>query len=97
MFNDEYLEYWGTVFVAARLLEQRIAFQEFLADPWECLQAVGLSSAPLCLACGYQPLLPRQRQVAQELRRRWETETGANGLSTPETTPALVAAEESEP
>jgi hypothetical protein len=99
MFNDEYLEYWGTVFVAARLLEQRIAFQEFLADPWGCLKAVGLPSAPFYLACGYQPLLPRQAQVAQALWRRWEPETDGGGPAIPEPDErlALMEEEESEP
>ena len=94
MFNDEYLEYWGAVFVAAQRLEQGIPFQEFLEDPWACLQAVGLPSAPLCLACGYQPLLPRQVKVAQALWRRWGTETDGGGPAIPEPDERLVIMEE---
>jgi hypothetical protein len=75
MFNDEYLEYWGAVFVAARLLEQGIPFQEFLEDPWGCLKVVGFQSAPPSVACGYRPLLPHQVKVAQALWRHWELET----------------------
>lgn len=94
MFNDEYLEYWGTMFVAARLLEQGIPFQEFLEDPWGCLKAVGLQSAPLSVAHGYEPLLPRQVKVAQTLWRRWETESYASGPETTEARPILVTEKE---
>jgi hypothetical protein len=45
------------------------------------LKAVSLRSAPLCLAGGYQPLLPRQVKVAQALWRRWEPETDGGGTS----------------
>jgi hypothetical protein len=94
MFNDEYLEYWGTVFVAARLLEQGIPFQNFLADPWGCLKAVGLQSAPLSLACGCRPLLPRQVKVAQALWRRWEPETDGNRPAIPQPDKRLAFMEE---
>jgi hypothetical protein len=94
MFNDEYLDYWGAVYVAARLLEQGIPFQEFLADPWGSLKVVGLQSAPLSLACGYRPLLPRQVKVAQALWRRWEPETDGDEPATPEPDERLVQMEE---
>ncbi len=97
MFSDEYLEYWGTVYVAARLLELGIPFQEFLEDPWASLKAVGLRSAPLCLACGYRPLLPRQVTVAQALWRRWEMKTDDGGPRIPGQRPAMVAEEEGNP
>ena len=99
MFNDEYLEYWGTVFVACRLREQRMTFGEFLADPWGCLKATRLQSAPLSLACGYRPLLLRQAQLAQALWRRWELETDSGGSAIPEPDErlALMEEEESEP
>ena len=83
MYSNEYIEHWGTVFVTAHLFEQGIPFQKFLEDPWGCLKAVGLQSAPLSLACGYQPLLPRQVQMAQALWRRWEPETDRNRTATP--------------
>jgi hypothetical protein len=99
MFNDEYLEYWGAVYVAARLLEQGIAFQEFLADPWGCLKAAGLASVPLYLACGYQPLLPHQVKVAQALWRRWRQKTDGGGpaIREPEERPVLMEEVGSEP
>jgi hypothetical protein len=83
MFNDEYLDYWSTVFVAGRLLEQGIPFQEFLKDPWGCLKRPGPQSAPLSRAGGCRPLLPRQVKVAQALWRRWEPETDGNRTATP--------------
>lgn len=94
MFSDEYLEYWGTAYVAAHLLERGIPFHEFLEDPWASLKAVGLQSAPLCLACGYRPLLLRQVKVAQALWRRWGTETDETGPRIPEERLALVEEEE---
>ena len=83
MYSNEYLEHWGAVFVATRLLEQGIPFQEFLKDPWECLKRPGPPPAPLSLACGCRPLLPRQAKVAQVLWRIWEPETDGNGTTTP--------------
>jgi hypothetical protein len=97
MFNDEYLDYWGAVYVAARLLEQGIFFQTFLEDPWRCLKAVSLQSAPFCIASGYRPLLPRQVQVAQALWRRWETEIDTGGPAIPEARSMLVAEGEGNP
>ena len=96
MYSNEYLEHWGTVYVAARLLEQGIPFQEFLENPWGYLKAVELSSAPLCIASGYRPLLPRQRQMAQALWRSWEPETDGDGPAIPEPDEnrALVEAED---
>lgn len=74
MLCDESLEYWGAVFVAARILEHGITFCEFLEDPWKWLKALGLPSAPLGLASDYRPLLPRQVNAAQALWRRWDRE-----------------------
>jgi hypothetical protein len=96
MYSNEYLKHWGAVYVTAHLLEQGIPFQTFLEDPRGFLKAVSLQSAPLGIASGYRPLLPRQRRVAQALWRRWEPEADESGVATPETRLALVAAEESE-
>ncbi len=74
MYSDEYLDYWGEVYMACSLSEPGIVFHEFLEDPWRCLCELGLQSAPVSLALGYQPLLPRQGQVARALWRRWEEE-----------------------
>lgn len=83
IFSNEYLDYWGVVYVAAGLREQGILFQEFLADPREYLKAVELQSTPVGLEDGYQPLLPRQRRVAQALWRRWALETDGGGPAIP--------------
>ena len=73
MFSDEYLDYWGAVYVTARLCELGIPFQDFLADPWECLKGVELQPTPFLGCC--RPLLPRQRQVVQALWKSWESQT----------------------
>lgn len=90
MYINEYLEYWSAVSVAARLLEQGIPFQEFLKDPRGYLKKPGPQSAPLYLACGRRPLLPRQVTVAQALWRRWEPQTNKNrpATATPDKRPA---------
>jgi hypothetical protein len=99
MFNDEYLDYWGKVFVVARLLEQGIPFQEFLEDPRGSLKVVGFQFAPPSVACGYRPLLPRQVKVAQALWRQWNQESDGDGKVTPtlDARLALVEEEDSEP
>lgn len=99
VFSDEYLEYWGAVYVAARLREQGIPFQEFLEVLQECLKTVELRSPPLCLAGGFRPLLPRQRRLAQALWRRWAPETDGGGPATrePDENRALVEAGGSKP
>lgn len=99
MYSNEYLEHWGAVYIACRLLEQGIPFQRFLEDPWGCLKAVSLRSAPLCLAGGYQPLLPRQVKLAQSLWRRWGTETDGGGpaISEPDEKLVFMEEERSEP
>jgi len=74
MYSNEYLEYWGEVYAVCRLFDYGTVFQEFLEEPWRCLCELGLQSAPVSLALGYQPLLPRQGQVAQGLWKRWEDE-----------------------
>lgn len=96
VFSDEYLEYWGTVFISCRLLEQGMTFGEFLNDPWGCLKAMGFQSAPLSLACGYRPLLPRQVKVAQALWRHWKPGADGRGgaTSTAEARLALAEAED---
>jgi len=71
MFSDEYLDYWGAAYVAARLSERGIFFQEFLADPRGYLKTVRLPCARLCVASGFRPLLPRQKRVARTFWKRW--------------------------
>lgn len=83
MYSNEYLEHWGTVFVAGRLFAQGILFQEFLKDPRGCLKRPGPQPAPLSRAGDCRPLLPRQVKVAQALWRCWEPETDGNRTATP--------------
>jgi hypothetical protein len=83
MYSNEYLEHWGAVFVAARLLEQGIPFQEFLEDPRGYLKWPGQQPALLSLACACRPLLPRQVKVAQALWRRWKPQTDGHRTATP--------------
>ncbi|EIW9109860.1 hypothetical protein A8C28_28575, partial [Klebsiella pneumoniae] len=32
--KDTYIEYWGEIFVSARIIEFGITFERFLKDPW---------------------------------------------------------------
>lgn len=33
MYQDTYIEYWGEIFVSARIIEFGITFERFLKDP----------------------------------------------------------------
>lgn len=70
MYHDTYIEYWGDIFVAARIIEFGITFERFLRDPWHYLVQCGQESAPDCIARGMKPLLPAQSEIA----RRWREE-----------------------
>lgn len=83
MYSNEYLEHWGAVFVAGRLLEQGLPFEAFLKDPRGCLKRPGPQWAPLSLACACRPLLPRQVKVAQALWQRWEPKSDGYRTATP--------------
>ena len=37
MYQDTYIEYWGEIFVSARIIEFGITFERFLKDPWKHL------------------------------------------------------------
>ncbi|HHC7417896.1 TPA: hypothetical protein ACN3ZQ_001080 [Vibrio cholerae] len=71
MYQDTYIEYWGEIFVSARIIEFGITFERFLKDPWKHLLTCGQESAPDAIAEGMLPLLPAQAEVA---RRIWESE-----------------------
>lgn len=70
MYHDTYIEYWGEIFVTARIIEFGITFERFLKDPWHHLMTCGQESAPVCIAQGVRPLLPAQAEIA----RRWREE-----------------------
>lgn len=59
MYQDTYIEYWGEIFVSARIIEFGITFERFLKDPWKHLMSCGQESAPDAIAEGcchcYQP------------------------------------------
>ncbi|HCK0891103.1 TPA: hypothetical protein NY126_004990, partial [Escherichia coli] len=52
MYQDTYIEYWGEIFVSARIIEFGITFECFLKDPWKHLMSCGQESAPDAIAEG---------------------------------------------
>ncbi|WP_309369621.1 hypothetical protein [Vibrio parahaemolyticus] len=68
MYQDTYIEYWGEIFVSARIIEFGITFERFLKDPWKHLMSCGQESAPDAIAEGMLPLLPAQAEVARRIR-----------------------------
>jgi hypothetical protein len=68
MYQDTYIEYWGEIFVSARIIEFGITFECFLKDPWKHLMSCGQESAPDAIAQGMLPLLPAQAEVARRVR-----------------------------
>lgn len=68
MYQDTYIEYWGEIFVSARIIEFGITFERFLKDPWKHLMSCGQESAPDAIAEGMLPLLPAQAEVARRVR-----------------------------
>ena len=66
--KDTYIEYWGEIFVSARIIEFGITFERFLKDPWKHLMSCGQESAPDAIAEGMLPLLPAQAEVARRIR-----------------------------
>ncbi len=68
MYQDTYIEYWGEIFVSARIIEFGITFERFLKDPWKHLMSCGQESAPDAIAAGVLPLLPAQAEVARRIR-----------------------------
>ncbi|MDG2666009.1 MULTISPECIES: hypothetical protein [Vibrio harveyi group] len=79
MYQDTYIEYWGEIFVSARIIEFGITFERFLKDPWKHLVSCGQESAPDAIAEGMLPLLPAQAEVRSiresEQRALMSTET----------------------
>ena len=68
MYQDTYIEYWGEIFVSARIIEFGITFEHFLKDPWKHLMSCGQESAPDAIAEGMLPLLPAQAEVTRRIR-----------------------------
>jgi len=64
MYQDTYIEYWGEIFVSARIIEFGITFERFLKHLMSC----GQESAPDAIAEGMLPLLPAQAEVARRVR-----------------------------
>ena len=50
MYQDTYIEYWGEIFISARIIEFGITFERFLKDPWKHLMSFGQESAPDAIA-----------------------------------------------
>lgn len=61
--KDTYIEYWGEIFVSARIIEFGITFERFLKDPWKHLMSCGQESAPDSIAEGMLPLLPARQKL----------------------------------
>jgi len=60
-YPDEYIDYWGGVFLANPCLRRRgVRFDTFLIAPRELLAKV---MAPATDADGHAPLLPHQRRI----------------------------------
>jgi len=68
MYQETYIEYWGEIFVSARIIECGITFELFLKDPWKHLMSCGQESATDAIAEGMLPLLPAQAEVARRIR-----------------------------
>ncbi len=68
MYQDTYIEYWGEIFISARIIEFGITFERFLKDPWKHLMSCGQESAPDAIAEGMLPLLPSQAEAARRIR-----------------------------
>ncbi|MCU7934150.1 MAG: hypothetical protein KZQ99_04625 [Candidatus Thiodiazotropha sp. (ex Dulcina madagascariensis)] len=68
IYRDEYLAYWGNVYIANRALlkERGVLFETFLINPRAILDAVAFCK-PLPLTDDFYPLLPAQRAVQERL------------------------------
>lgn len=67
---DADINFWGDVFERAHLSGQ-VTFEEFLKAPWDYLRKFGQEDAPASIARGYEPLLPAQVKVIQNLHADW--------------------------
>ena len=72
---DEELEFWGDVYVAARVGDRTSAnFEEFMKSPHRHLTACGQEDAVSMLNIGFLPLLPKQEAVIHSLHERWDSQ-----------------------
>lgn len=58
---------WEQVYTKCRLAQHGVSLREFVSNPWKVLAQHGQSAAPESIANGYEPLLPRQAEVARRL------------------------------
>jgi len=68
MYQDTYIEYWGEIFVSARIIEFGITFERFIKDPQERFRILRLVHREATIAEGMLPLLPAQAEVARRIR-----------------------------
>ncbi len=75
VLTDEYLDYWGAVFIERDLFHTYgVRFETFVLMPEEIIEAV----AQIDLERGHSPLLPRQAQAMHEdVFRSFEQRTEA--------------------
>jgi hypothetical protein len=64
-YTDEYLEFWGDLYVSGRLNEEGVDFEAFLANPWRHLQRLGRGRDVDSVRAGFRPLLPAQAEIAR--------------------------------
>lgn len=59
VYSDEYIDYWGDVFVALDLRQAGVDFERFLKSPERILREAGI-----------EPLLPEQAEAAARIFSR---------------------------
>jgi len=73
--TDEELDFWGDVYVAARVGDRTaVTFEEFMKSPHRHLASCGQEDAVSMLNIGFLPLLPKQEAVIHALHRRWDSQ-----------------------
>jgi len=71
--TDEELDFWGDVYIAARVQERSsVTFDEFLKNPHRHLAACDQEDALSMLSVGFLPLLPKQEAAIHSLHKQWD-------------------------
>ena len=73
-YSDEYIDYWGDVFVENNLAGKNILFECFLDYPVDTLAAVVFCQAMPLGDDEYYPLLYRQKKVQSRIDKHIEAE-----------------------
>ncbi len=67
--TDEAIDLWGEVYRLCQIHALGLTFENFLADPWQTLRAMGQEDAPDIIQSGFLPLLPKQAEIRKRLDR----------------------------